>query len=164
MASLNKVMLIGNLGDDPEVRATPGGQSVATLRMATNEKWTDKGGQQQERTEWHRVVVWGKQAEQCKEYLHKGSSVYVEGRIQTREWQDKEGHRRFTTEVIAQRVQFLGGRGGGAGAAGEGGSRGSRAGSSGGGGSGWDESAPTETGGPASSGGGGGGGDDDVPF
>lgn len=161
MASLNKVMLIGNLGDDPEVRATPGGQSVATLRMATNEKWTDKGGQPQERTEWHRVVVWGKQADQCKEYLHKGSSVYVEGRIQTREWQDKEGHRRFTTEVIAQRVQFLGGRGGGAGAAGEGSPRGSRGGSSSGSGSGWDESAPTEAGGPASSSG---GGDDDVPF
>ncbi len=151
MASLNKVMLIGNLGDDPEVRATPGGQNVATLRMATNERWTDKGGQQQERTEWHRVVVWGKQAEQCKEYLHKGSPIFVEGRIQTREWQDKEGHRRFTTEVVAQRVQFLGGRGGGA-AGGAGGGRGQ---TSGGGSGGWDESAM-----PAADT----GGDEDVPF
>lgn len=153
MASLNKVMLIGNLGADPEVRATPGGQTVATLRLATNEKWTDKGGQQQERTEWHRVVVWGKQAEQCKEYLHKGSSVYIEGRIQTREWQDKENQRRFTTEVVALRVQFLGGRGG------EGGSRG-------GSGGGWDESTPSpaDTGGHTSGSGSSGGGDDDVPF
>lgn len=142
MASLNKAMLIGNLGADPEVRATPGGQTVATLRMATNERWADKNGQQQERTEWHRVVVWGKQAEQCKEYLHKGSQVFIEGRIQTREWQDKEGQRRFTTEVVAQRVQFLGGRGG------EGGARGGGAG-------GWEDSAPT----PAET-----GGDDDVPF
>ncbi len=164
MASLNKVMLIGNLGDDPEVRATPGGQSVATLRMATNERWTDKNGQQQERTEWHRVVVWGKQADQCKEYLHKGRQVYVEGRMQTREWQDKEGHRRFTTEVVAQRVQFLGGRDGAGvgGPAGDGAARGGRAGAgagsagSGGGGSGWDESAPASADA--------GGGDDDVPF
>ncbi|MBI2346030.1 MAG: single-stranded DNA-binding protein [Deltaproteobacteria bacterium] len=108
MASVNKVILIGNLGDDPEVRFTGTGQAVATLRMATNERWTDKGGQQQERTEWHRVVVWGKQAEQCKEYLSKGRQIYVEGRIQTREWNDKEGNKRYTTEVVAQRIQFLG--------------------------------------------------------
>lgn len=111
MASVNKVILIGNLGDDPDFRSTGTGQSVATLRMATNERWTDKNGQQQERAEWHRVVVWGKQAEHCKEYLSKGRQVYVEGRLQTREWTDKEGHKRYTTEVVAQRVQFLGGPG-----------------------------------------------------
>lgn len=108
MASVNKVILIGNLGDDPEVRYTGTGQAVATIRMATNERWTDKGGQQQERTEWHRVIVWGKQAEQCKEYLSKGRQIYVEGRLQTREWNDKEGHKRYTTEIVAQRIQFLG--------------------------------------------------------
>lgn len=111
MASVNKVILIGNLGDDPEVRFTGTGQAVATLRMATNERWTDKGGQQQERTEWHRVIVWGKQAEHCKEYLSKGRQVYVEGRIQTREWTDKEGNKRYTTEIVAQSVRFLGGPG-----------------------------------------------------
>ncbi len=109
MASLNRVMVMGNLGDDPEVRTTPGGQSVATLRLATNEQWTDKNGQKQERTEWHRVIVWGKQAEHCREYLSKGRGVFVEGRIQTREWTDKEGHKKYTTEIIAQRVLFLGG-------------------------------------------------------
>ncbi len=108
MASLNKVMLIGNLGQDPEVRYTPGGQAVATFNIATSERWTDKAGQQQERTEWHRIVVWGKQAENCKEYLSKGRPVFVEGRMQTREWTDKEGKKRWTTEVNAQRVQFLG--------------------------------------------------------
>lgn len=107
--SLNKIMIIGNLGDNPEVRSTPGGQTVATLRIATNERWTDKSGQQQERTEWHRVVVWGKQAEHCGTYLSKGRQVFVEGRVQTREWNDKEGNKRYTTEVVAQRVQFLGG-------------------------------------------------------
>ncbi|MBI2343245.1 MAG: single-stranded DNA-binding protein [Deltaproteobacteria bacterium] len=115
MASLNKAMILGNLGDNPEVRSTPNGQTVATLRIATNERWTDKDGQAQERTEWHRVVVWGRQAEQCGTYLSKGRQVFVEGRIQTREWTDKEGHRRFTTEVIAQRIQFLGNRAGGSG-------------------------------------------------
>ena len=108
MASVNKVILIGNLGADPEVRFTGGGQSVATLRMATTERWQDKSGQKSERTEWHRVIVWGKQAELCKEYLSKGRSIYVEGRIQTREWTDKDGNKRYTTEVVAQRIQFLG--------------------------------------------------------
>lgn len=108
MASVNKVILIGNLGDDPEVRFTGTGQAVATLRMATNERWTDKSGQPQERTEWHRIVVWGKQAEHCKEYLSKGRQIYVEGRIQTREWNDKEGNKRYTTEIVAQNVRFLG--------------------------------------------------------
>lgn len=108
MASVNKVMLIGNLGADPEVRATGSGQTVATLRMATTERWLDKSGQKAEKTEWHRVVVWGRQAELCKEYLSKGRQVYVEGRLQTREWTDKDGNKRYTTEVVAQRVQFLG--------------------------------------------------------
>ncbi len=111
MASLNKVMLIGNLGDDPEVRYTASGQAVATIRLATNERWTDKAGTSQERTEWHRVVVWGKQAEQCKEYLSKGRQIFVDGRLQTRDWTDKEGNKRYTTEIVARRVLFLGGRG-----------------------------------------------------
>lgn len=117
MASLNRALVIGNLGQDPELRATGGGQSVATLRVATNERWTDKAGQTQERTEWHSIVVWGKQAEQCKEYLTKGSQIFAEGRLQTREWTDKEGHKRFSTEIVAQRVLFLGRRGEGGGGA-----------------------------------------------
>lgn len=112
MASVNKVIIIGNLGADPEKRVTGSGQTVATLNVATNEKWTDKGGQKQERTEWHRVVVWGAQADNCAQYLSKGKQVYVEGRLQTRQWDDKEGKKRYTTEIVAQRVQFLGGAGG----------------------------------------------------
>jgi single-strand DNA-binding protein len=107
---VNKVILIGNLGSAPEVRFTPGGQAVANFRIATNESWTDKGGQKQERTEWHRIVVWGKLAELCGEYLAKGRQCYVEGRLQTREWNDKEGKKNYTTEVVAQNVVFLGGR------------------------------------------------------
>jgi single-strand DNA-binding protein len=103
--------LIGNLGQDPEVRYTQGGQAVAELRVATNEAWTDKQGQKQERTEWHRVVVWGKSAENCGKYLAKGRSVYVDGRLQTREWNDKEGNKRYTTEIVANDIQFLGGGG-----------------------------------------------------
>src|SRR3989338_8122915 len=123
MASLNKVLLIGNLGADPEVRVTGTGQSVATIRLATTDRWVDKSGQKTERTEWHRVVVWGKQAEHCKEYLSKGRQIYVEGRIQTREWNDKEGNKRYTTEIVAQRIQFVGSPGerkAGSGAAGSG--------------------------------------------
>jgi len=115
---VNKVILIGNLGSNPEVRFTPGGQAVANFRIATNESWTDKSGQKQERTEWHRIVVWGKLAELCGEYLTKGRSCYVEGKLQTREWTDKEGKKNYTTEVVAQTVQFLGGKGEGAGAGG----------------------------------------------
>lgn len=103
MASLNKVTLIGNLGADPEVRYTGSGQTVANFSIATTEKW--QGG---EKTEWHRVVVFGKQAETCKEYLSKGRQVYIEGRLQTRQWDDKTGNKRYTTEVITQRVLFLG--------------------------------------------------------
>lgn len=115
MASVNKVILIGNLGSDPEVRYTQGGSAVANFNIATNESWTNKDGKREERTEWHRIVVWGKQAELCGEYLSKGRTVYIEGRLQTREWNDKDGNRRFTTEVVAVRTQFLGGRGEGAG-------------------------------------------------
>jgi single-strand DNA-binding protein len=111
MASINKVILIGNLGRDPEVRYTQGGNAVANLNLATNEVWTDKSGQRQERTEWHRVVVWGKQAEIAKEYLAKGRQIYVEGALQTRQWEDKDGQKRYTTEVKCQRFVMLGGRG-----------------------------------------------------
>lgn len=114
MASVNKVILIGNLGTDPEVRYTPSGSAVANFNIATNESWKDKNGQDQERTEWHKIVVWGKQAENCGEYLKKGRPVYVEGRLQTREWNDKEGNKRYTTEVVATTVQFLGTAPGGA--------------------------------------------------
>jgi single-strand DNA-binding protein len=108
--SVNKAIIIGRLGADPEVRYTQGGQSVANFNLATDEVWTDKSGQRQEKVEWHKVVVWGRQAELCGEYLRKGREVYVEGRIETREWQDREGQRRFTTEIKAQNVRFLGGR------------------------------------------------------
>ncbi len=108
MASVNKVILVGNLGSDPEVRYLPSGQPVCNFNIATTERWTGKDGNPGERTEWHRIVVFGKQAENCKEYLKKGRQVYVEGRLQTREWNDKEGHKRTTTEVVAQVVQFLG--------------------------------------------------------
>jgi len=106
-------MLIGNLGSDPELRNTATGQSVATFNIATNRKWTDKSGQNQEQTEWHRIVVWGRQAENCQQYLSKGRQVYIEGRLQTRQWDDKDGNKRYTTEIVAQSVQFLnsGGRG-----------------------------------------------------
>lgn len=108
MKSVNKVIIIGNLGADPEVRFTPGGQAVANFRIATSESWADKNGQKQERTEWHRVVVWGKLAELCGEYLKKGRQCYVEGKIQTREW-DKDGVKTYVTEVVANEVLFLGG-------------------------------------------------------
>ena len=112
---LNKAMIIGNLGADPEVRHTQSGSAVANLSVATNEKWTDKSGQKQERTEWHKVTVWGKQAESCEKYLTKGRRVYVEGRIQTRDWEDKDGNKRYTTEIVAHTVTFLGGDSGGGG-------------------------------------------------
>lgn len=112
MASgVNKVLLIGRLGGDPEVRYTTNGGAVANFNLATNENWTDKNGQKQERTEWHRVVVWGKMAELCGQYLSKGRQAYVEGRLQTREWNDKDGNKRYTTEIVAQNIQFLGGQG-----------------------------------------------------
>jgi single-strand DNA-binding protein len=113
MASMNKVILIGNLGGDPEKRVTAGGQPVTTFNIATTERWKDRtNGQPQERTEWHRIVVWGQQAENCAQYLAKGRQVFIEGRIQTRQWEDKDGNKRNTTEVVAQRVLFLGSQGG----------------------------------------------------
>ncbi len=111
MASLNKVMLIGNLGQDPDVRSTPNGQTVANFSLATTERWKDKQtGNQEEKTEWHRIVVWGRLAELCRDYLSKGRSIYVEGRLQTRSWEDKDGNKKYTTETIAQTIQFLGKR------------------------------------------------------
>ncbi|MBB5018502.1 single-strand DNA-binding protein [Chitinivorax tropicus] len=115
MASLNKVMLIGNLGRDPEVRYMPNGDAVANLAIATTDTWKDKNGDKQERTEWHRVVMYGRQAEIAGEYLKKGRPVYIEGRLQTRKWQDQQGNERYTTEIIADRMQMLGGRDGGGG-------------------------------------------------
>ena len=107
MSSVNKVILIGRLGKDPEVKSLAGGNSVAQLSLATDHSWTDKSGQRQEKTEWHRVVVWGRDAENAGKYLGKGRMVYVEGRLETREYQDKDGQRRFTTEVVAQQLTYL---------------------------------------------------------
>ena len=111
--SVNKVILVGNLGCDPEVRYTQGGTAVANFTLATNEVWNDKAGVRQERTEWHRIVVWGKQAEIAREYLAKGKQVYVEGSLQTRQWDDRDGNKRTTTEIKASRVLMLGRPGGG---------------------------------------------------
>jgi single-strand DNA-binding protein len=162
---VNKVILVGHLGADPDMRYTPSGQGVCELRLATSESWNDKNGQRQERTEWHRIVVWGKRAEVCSKYLSKGRQVFVEGRIQTRNYDDKDGNKRYITEIIANDVQFLGGggrEGGGGGGGGGGGS--------GGGGRSRDEGPPPpadgDFGGYGGGGGGGGGGgpDDDIPF
>ena len=149
MGSVNKVILVGNLGRDAELRYTPGGAAVATLNMATTEVWNDKSGQRQEKTEWHRVVLWGKTAESLSEYLTKGKQIYVEGRLQTRQWDDKDGNKRYTTEIRSDRVVLLGG-GGRGGSMSAGGERGER--SSGGdfGGPGPDTSVPLT--------------DDDIPF
>jgi single-strand DNA-binding protein len=115
---INKAILIGNLGKDPETRYTAGGSAVTNIRIATNETWKDKQtGEQQERTEWHAVVFFGRLAEIAAEYLRKGSTVYVEGRLQTRKWQDKDGQDRYTTEIVANEMQMLGGRGGAGGSA-----------------------------------------------
>ena len=148
MGSVNKVILVGNLGRDAELRYTPGGAAVATLNLATTEVWNDKNQQRQEKTEWHRVVLWGKQAESLQEYLTKGKQIYVEGRLQTRQWDDKDGNKRYTTEIKADRITLLGGGGGGRGAGG-GGSM-DRGGSSSGGGH---DEPPME---PIT--------DDDIPF
>ena len=109
MASVNKVILVGNLGGDPDIRYMPNGDAVANINLATTDSWKDKNGKKQERTEWHRVVFFRKLAEIVAEYLKKGSQVYVEGRLQTRKWQDKDGQDRYTTEVVADRQQMLGG-------------------------------------------------------
>lgn len=111
MASLNKVMLIGNLGRDPEIRYTPDGSPVANFSLATTDSWTDKGGSRQERTEWHNIVAWSRLADLSKRFLTKGRQVYVEGRLRTREWTDRDGNKRRTTEVIASQMVLLGSRG-----------------------------------------------------
>lgn len=159
---VNKVILIGNLGADPEVRFTPGGQAVANFRIATSESWVDKNGQKQERTEWHRIVVWGKLAELCGEYLKKGRQCYVEGRLQTREWTDKENRKNYTTEVVANAVTFLGGGGrdAGDGMGGGGGGRRQFSQPRGGDNTDYGQPPPDDMGG----GHGGGNGDDDIPF
>jgi single-strand DNA-binding protein len=150
MGSVNKVILVGNLGRDAEVRYTPGGAAVARFSIATTEVWNDKSGQRQERTEWHNIDLWGKQAESLSEYLVKGKQVYVEGRLQTDEYTDKEGQKRKSTKVRCERVVLLGGGGGGRG----GGSmdRGERGGG-GGGGATASQDEPSE---PLT--------DDDIPF
>jgi single-strand DNA-binding protein len=149
---VNKVILIGNLGQDPESRTTPGGTTVTNIRIATSESWTDKqSGEKKEQTEWHTVVMWNRLGEIAAEYLKKGSQVYIEGRLQTRKWQDKTGNDRYTTEIVASEMQMLGGRGGGGGAAQE--TRDTREGSG---------RAAAPAGAPA--GGGGADFDDDIPF
>lgn len=159
---VNKVILIGHLGADPETRAMPSGSSVANLRIATTESWRDKqSGEQQERTEWHRVALFGRLAEIASEYLRKGSQVYIEGSLRTRKWQDKQGNERYSTEIIGNEMQMLGGRGGG----------GAGAAAAGGGASGGmpREPMPDYAGPSGGTGGGASGGeredfDDDIPF
>ena len=111
MSGVNKVILIGNLGNDPDLRYTPSGVAVANFSIATSERWNDKDGKPQERTEWHRIVAWRKLAEIAGEYLKKGKQVYVEGKLQTRSWEDKEGAKRYTTEIVADNIQMLGRKG-----------------------------------------------------
>jgi single-strand DNA-binding protein len=152
MGSVNKVILVGNLGADPELKYTPSNRALCNLRIATTEVFKDKSGQRQEKTEWHRVTVWGDQAENCSKYLAKGRSVYIEGRLQTRSY-DKDGQKHYATDVVADRVVFLSSAGGGGGGGG-GGGEGRRP-----GGGGSRDSGPsddTEVGIPAS--------DDDIPF
>lgn len=156
MSSVNKAILMGNVGADPELRYTPSGQAVCDVRMATNEKWTDKAGQKQERTEWHRLVIWGKAAETIKKYVTKGDSLYVEGRIQSRSWDDeKTNTKRYMTEIVVNEFQLIGGRKDKAGAEGESSGRGDGppadgGGSSGGGGERGNSKPPAS--------------DDDIPF
>ena len=155
MGSVNKVILIGNLGADPELKYTPSQRALCNLRIATTEVYKDKGGQRQEKTEWHRVTVWGDTAENCQKYLAKGRSVYVEGKLQTRSY-EKDGQKHYATDVVADRVVFLGGGGGG----GEGGAAGGESSARGGAsrrGSGRQEEDTGSSGGPPLS-------DDDIPF
>lgn len=165
--SVNKAILVGNLGSDPEIRYTQSGKPVVNFTIATSENWTDQQGQKQEKTEWHKIVVFGRQAENCKQYLSKGRKVYIEGKIQTEQWTDQQGQKRYTTKINAREVQFLSDRN----------SSGASAPSGGGGGGGWNQNqnqnqnapqaapaAPAPF--PPAQGGGGGGGfnDDDIPF
>lgn len=157
---LNRVMLIGNLGQDPELKYTQGGQAMLKMRLATTESYLDKGNERQQRTEWHSITMWGKRAESLNKFLSKGRTIYVEGRIQTRQWEDKDGNKRYTTDIVATNVILLGGGQGAGGGRGGGGGGGPRdddfEGGGGGGGGGYSE-------GP-SGGGDGGFGDDDIPF
>lgn len=147
---INKVILVGNLGADPETRAMPSGTTVANLRIATSESWRDKqSGEQQERTEWHRVVLFGRLGEVAAEYLKKGSQVYIEGSLRTRKWQDKSGTERYSTEIVGNDMQMLGGRGGGGGTVG-----------GAGGGGGFERGSGSGSGGPGAARGGSGGGGD----
>ena len=158
MASVNKVILVGNLGNDPELRYTPGGQAVCDLRIATTDSFTGRDGEKKENTEWHTVVVWSKQAENCSKYLSKGRQVYVEGRLRTRTWDDKEtGKKQYKTEIVAQVVQFLGGPGGERGAAGGRGAP-ARGGEKSAPSDRGDESPPDDMGAPPA------GSDDEIPF
>lgn len=113
MASLNKVILIGNLGKDPEVRVTTSGQTMANFSLATKERFKNKNGEREERTEWHSIIVWGRIAEIARDFLHKGKQVYIEGRLQTRKWEDKNGNVRYTTEIAVDTLQMLGSKGDG---------------------------------------------------
>ena len=155
--SVNKVILVGRLGRDPETRYTGGGQAVANFSVATDETYKDRNGERQKRTEWHKIVVWGKQAEIAQQYLKKGSLVFIEGRIQSREWQDKEGQKRTSFEIVANNFRMLGGRVDSSGAGSGGGTSGSRSGDE------FDQAGPSEE----PTGGGHGGpeiSDEDIPF
>jgi single-strand DNA-binding protein len=153
---VNKVIIVGNLGKDPETRYMPSGSAVTNLRIATTEAWKDKqSGEQQERTEWHAVAMFGRLAEIAAEYLRKGSQVYIEGKLRTRKWQDKEGKDRYTTEIVADEMQMLGGKGGGGASAGAGAAMGAGAGAAAGGGG---RTAVNDSAGPP------GDFDDDIPF
>jgi single-strand DNA-binding protein len=162
MASVNKVILIGNLSRDPETRYTTGGDAVTNLRIATTETWKDKSGEKQEKTEWHTVVLFGRQAEIAGEYLKKGRSVYIEGRLQTRKYTDKEGVEKYSTEIVGDRMQLLGSREGGGGGDAEfsGGGGGSRSSGSGAGGAGGGAAKPAGGGAKSKSD----DFDDDIPF
>jgi single-strand DNA-binding protein len=172
MASVNKVILLGNLGRDPETRYTTDGGAVTNLNIATSEQWKDKSGEKQERTEWHRVVLFGRTAEIAGEYLKKGRSVYIEGRLQTRKYTDKDGVEKYSTEIVADRMQLIGGaREGGGGGDVEFSSGGSSGGASGGGSGGGSRRGPSGAGSGGAGGGAGKGGgtksedfDDDIPF
>lgn len=150
MASLNKVMLIGNTGKDPEIRYTPSGTAVANFSLATSEKFKGKSGEWEERTEWHNITLWGKLAEIAGEYLSKGKTVYIEGRLQTRKWQDKSGNDRYTTEIVGEKMQMLSGKNSGGESSGRSGGNERGNGRYGGQGAGGYEEAPFQ--------------DDDIPF
>ncbi|MGA2418597.1 MAG: single-stranded DNA-binding protein [Candidatus Acidiferrum sp.] len=163
--SVNKVILVGRLGRDPETRFTGGGQAVANFSVATDETYKDKNGERQKRTEWHKIVVWGKQAEIAQQYLKKGSLIFIEGRIQSREWQDKEGQKRTSFEIVASNFRMLGGRGDSAAGGGGGVSRGG--GASGGGHDDFEGGGGDDFGGGGHPSGGGSGpeiSDEDIPF